>query len=339
MAARTSSAAVTQRGTNDMKGSAFLYFQNNDLRALDEFQRRTRARDPEGYERTPYDRQQFGFNLRGPIIRDKLFFAASYELGNTNDNIEVVPGRPAFNPGIWDQYAGTFSAPTKNHTGVLRLTSPFTEKHTGDLIYAGRYYDSETFFGALESRESASDGEVLDSQPAAARHVHADGLGREPGVAAPARVEPQREAAVPGPAQRVPEPQLRPQHVPAHPARAPPAGDRQADVHAARWKAHPERRRRGDAREHVELPAVEQGRAVRVPHGHEHACRSARRSASGSSTRRPTEDAKAKSDGWVAGAYLQDEWRVDGRPHVHVRRALRRRDQHAGQRLRGAVGE
>jgi hypothetical protein len=147
-------SGVTQRGTNEMQGSAFLYFQNNDLRALDEFQRRARARDPDNYERTPYDRQQFGFNLRGPIIRDKLFFSANYELGNTNDNIEVVPGRPAFNPGIWDQYAGTFSAPTKNHTGVLRLTSPFTEKHTGDLIYAGRYYDSETFFGATESRES-----------------------------------------------------------------------------------------------------------------------------------------------------------------------------------------
>jgi hypothetical protein len=146
--------AVTQRGTNEMQGSAFLYFQNNDLRALDEFQRRTRARDRDAFRRTDYDRQQLGFNLRGPIVRDKLFFAANYELGNTNDNIEVVPGRPAFNPGIWDQFGGTFGAPTKNHTGVLRLTSPFTEKHTGDLIYAGRYYDSETFFGGLESHDA-----------------------------------------------------------------------------------------------------------------------------------------------------------------------------------------
>lgn len=147
-------SAVTQRGTNEMQGSAFLYFQNNGLRALDEFQRRTRAREGDGYSRTPYDRQQFGFNFRGPIVRDKLFIAANYELGNTNDNIEVVPGRPAFNPGVWDQFAGTFSAPTKNHTGVLRLTSPFTDKHTGDLIYAGRYYDSETFFGATEAHDA-----------------------------------------------------------------------------------------------------------------------------------------------------------------------------------------
>ena len=81
-----------------------------DLRALDEFQRRTRARDPDNYRRTDYDRQQLGFNVRGPLVRDKLFFSLNYELGNTNDNIEVVPGRPAFNPGIWDEFAGTFSA-------------------------------------------------------------------------------------------------------------------------------------------------------------------------------------------------------------------------------------
>ena len=147
-------SAVTQRGTNERQGSAFLYFQNNDLRALDQFQVNARTRNPATFKRTPYDRQQFGFNLRGPIVKDRLFYSANYELGNTNDNIQVVPGRPAFNPGIWDQFAGTFSAPTKNHTGVLRLTSPLSDKHTEDLIYAGRYYDSETFFGATESHAS-----------------------------------------------------------------------------------------------------------------------------------------------------------------------------------------
>jgi hypothetical protein len=147
-------SAVTQRGTNDTQGSAFLYFQNNDLRALDQFQVNARTANPSTFKRTPYDRQQFGFNVRGPFVKDKLFYAASYELGNTNDNIQVVPGRPAFNPTLWDSVAGTFSAPTKNHTGVLRLTSPLSDKHTEDLIYAGRYYDSETFFGATESRSA-----------------------------------------------------------------------------------------------------------------------------------------------------------------------------------------
>jgi len=148
-------SGVTQRGTNDLRGSGFFFFQNNDLRALDEFQHRQQDANPDAFERTPYDRQQLGFNVRGPIIRDKLFFSANYELGNTNDNFAVIPGRPAFDPGVWDAYAGTFGAPTKNHTGVFRLTAPFGNKHMTDLIYAGRYYDSETFFGGTESQESA----------------------------------------------------------------------------------------------------------------------------------------------------------------------------------------
>ncbi|MGQ0647009.1 MAG: carboxypeptidase regulatory-like domain-containing protein [Gemmatimonadaceae bacterium] len=147
-------SAVTHRGTNDLKGSAFAYYQNNDLRALDEFQRRTRRARAATFKRTPYDRQQMGFNLRGALIKDKLFFSTNYELGNTSDNIEVVPGRPAFNPNIWNSFAGTFTAPTKNHTGVLRLTAPASSKHTLDAIYAGRYYDSETFFGGTESHDA-----------------------------------------------------------------------------------------------------------------------------------------------------------------------------------------
>ncbi|MEJ7812994.1 MAG: TonB-dependent receptor [Gemmatimonadaceae bacterium] len=146
--------AVTQQGTNEFKGSAFVYGQNNDVRALDEFQRRSRAANPETYRRADYTRQQLGFNLRGPIVRDRAFFAASYELGNTTDAIQVVPGRPAFNPGVWDQFARDYSAPTKNHTGVLRLTAPVGEKHTLDAIWAGRFYDSETFFGGTAAHEA-----------------------------------------------------------------------------------------------------------------------------------------------------------------------------------------
>lgn len=139
-------SAVTHRGTNELEGSGFMYFQNNQLTTLDEFQRRSAASNPD-YSRANYDRQQLGFNVRGPITRDKLFFSASYELNNTTNAIQVVPGQPSFNPRIWDEFAGTFSAPTKNHTGVLRMTASPTNRHTIDAIWAGRYYDSETYFG------------------------------------------------------------------------------------------------------------------------------------------------------------------------------------------------
>ena len=302
-------SAVTQRGTNDRQGSAFLYFQNNDLRALDEFQRRSRAAAPATYKRTPYDRQQFGFNLRGPIVKDKLFYAASYELGNTNDNIQVVPGRPAFNPTLWDQYSGTFSAPTKNHTGVLRLTSPLSDKHTEDLIYAGRYYDSETFFGATESHASGltakysihslqlrdtytPTGSVVNQ---ASVHLLAWNHNEEPLIPGPRRVYPSIAFG------RNTFPLiLRERHL------------RAIDKLTYTLPGGKHILNSGVELTHVNtssfLPSNKDGLfeyrtdTSALPF----------RATIGVGYFNPngTSDAKAKADGWVAGAYAQDEWRV-----------------------------
>jgi hypothetical protein len=141
-------SAVTQRGTNDFHGSMFGYGQSNALKALDLIQRERRAASPGTFSIPDYTRAQVGFNLRGPIAREKLFFAVSYEGQSINDGIAVVPGRPAFNPGVWDAYAGTFRAPTRNHTAVVRLTAPRGAAHTLDATWAGRSYDSETDFGS-----------------------------------------------------------------------------------------------------------------------------------------------------------------------------------------------
>ena len=37
-----------------------------------------------------FDRQQLGINLRGPFVRDKLFYAVSYEYSNTDNFIDVT---------------------------------------------------------------------------------------------------------------------------------------------------------------------------------------------------------------------------------------------------------
>src|SRR5216117_3297290 len=140
-------SAVTQRGTNDFHGSAFAYGQSNALKALNLIQRESRAANPATFSIPDYGRAQFGFNLRGPIRADKLFFAVSYEGQNIDDGIVVFPGRPAYQPDIWDAFAGTFKAPTQNHTGVVRVTAPLGGAHTLDLVWAGRYYNSETNFG------------------------------------------------------------------------------------------------------------------------------------------------------------------------------------------------
>src|SRR5256885_5560704 len=136
-------SAVTQRGTNELHGSIFSYGQTNALKALDLIKRQKRTANPATFSVPDYGRAQFGFNLRGPIRRDKLFFAVSYEGQIIDDGIAVVPGRP----GVFDAFAGTFKAPTKNHTGVVRLTAVSSRTHTLAATSAGRYSNHETGIG------------------------------------------------------------------------------------------------------------------------------------------------------------------------------------------------
>ncbi|MFL5472829.1 MAG: carboxypeptidase regulatory-like domain-containing protein [Gemmatimonadales bacterium] len=144
-------SAVTRRGGNHLEGSLFGYFQNKGLVAKGSFQ----DTEPD------YSRYQIGGNLRGPLVRNKLFFALSYEGQLTDNFIDVTPGRPAVNPGIWDQYAGTFAAPNRHHTGLLRLTAPLGS-HTLDALAATRRIRSETAFGTLlDNRMLTHDAGVL----------------------------------------------------------------------------------------------------------------------------------------------------------------------------------
>jgi hypothetical protein len=128
--------AVTYQGGNELHGSLFDFGQDRGLVAKNTFE----AAKPE------YRRQQMGASLRGPLVKDHLFFAASYESQATDNFIDVVPGRPAVNPAIWDQYAGTFRAPTRNEMGTLRITTPLGH-HSLDAAWAGRALSIETGFG------------------------------------------------------------------------------------------------------------------------------------------------------------------------------------------------
>ena len=69
--------AVTKSGTNDWDAKVFYEFSNNDLRGD------TVPDDTRDYGRTSYDKTYIGFNVGGPIIKDKLFFFAAYSESET----------------------------------------------------------------------------------------------------------------------------------------------------------------------------------------------------------------------------------------------------------------
>ena len=69
--------AITKSGTNEFHGTLFEFHRNSAMDARAFFDR-----DPAGIEETkvpPFKRNQYGFTLGGPIIKDKLFFFTSYE--------------------------------------------------------------------------------------------------------------------------------------------------------------------------------------------------------------------------------------------------------------------
>ena len=63
--------AVTRSGTNRIEGSAFEFHRNSKFDAKDYFD--------EGDAPPPFERNQFGFTLGGPLKRDRLFWFAAYE--------------------------------------------------------------------------------------------------------------------------------------------------------------------------------------------------------------------------------------------------------------------
>lgn len=91
---------VSRSGTNEYHGNAYIYYRDDKFAAFPGFSRLDAANEvPEGAraERVPFDRQQYGFTLGGPIKRDKLFFFANYEQNNQDAvALHLVPISPSF---------------------------------------------------------------------------------------------------------------------------------------------------------------------------------------------------------------------------------------------------
>lgn len=89
--------AVTKSGTNQFSGRGFFNFEDDKLRAIDPFLEADGEDNPEGGRRT------FGFNVGGPIVRNKAFFFFNLER-NLIDNA-VVHSFPSEAAAIATDYA------------------------------------------------------------------------------------------------------------------------------------------------------------------------------------------------------------------------------------------
>jgi Carboxypeptidase regulatory-like domain len=144
---------VSSSGTNKLHGDVFEYIRNNDLDARNYFDATKAA--------PPFERNQFGGFLGGPIIKDRAFLFGNYEgfrQRMSTSSVAVVPDTQA-RQGLMPCYLvapvggctnpGTYVTPTALKTGMLPYANDFWPSANGaKLLSSGlptgtAYNDSE----------------------------------------------------------------------------------------------------------------------------------------------------------------------------------------------------
>jgi outer membrane receptor protein involved in Fe transport len=135
----TAITAVTASGTNEFHGSVFWDHTNEDLRASSPLEKMTG-------EKVESSQSQYGFNVAGPIIRDRLHYLFAFEAKDNEDPVDIVPG------------AGFTAATLPAEYGALvgRVASEFKE----DLYFAKLDWfinDSHELSGSVKYRDESSE--------------------------------------------------------------------------------------------------------------------------------------------------------------------------------------
>lgn len=103
---------ITRGGTNQLHGDAYWFGRYNALGARDFFNRAPDKQDP-------YVRNDFGFSVGGPIVKNKTFFFINNEYQRFRTTLTVSRTVPtaAFKSGL-------FSVPTASGTQTIDLRTP-----------------------------------------------------------------------------------------------------------------------------------------------------------------------------------------------------------------------
>ena len=125
--------AVTKSGTNEFHGDAFFDYTHDGWRA-------TRPAEADGSGKVETVDKQYGASLGGPIIKDQLFFFASYEYKEIVSPAEVTPGEN-FPVGLLPPEAqdlvGATSTPFEEDLYFAKLT--WTPDENNIIELTGKY--------------------------------------------------------------------------------------------------------------------------------------------------------------------------------------------------------
>ncbi|HEU0299684.1 MAG TPA: carboxypeptidase-like regulatory domain-containing protein, partial [Longimicrobium sp.] len=130
--------ATTRSGTNSWETSGFVNYQDREFIGLNSFQERE-ARGNLTYTRPRFDRLQFGADVGGPIIRDRLHFFASVERNDQTRvrRVNIVPpsGFPALDSINFAALNGEFDEPFEATLLFGKLSFEHTPRSFVELSY------------------------------------------------------------------------------------------------------------------------------------------------------------------------------------------------------------
>ena len=131
--------ATTRTGGNIWTGGALFTYQNKSFVASDTFDRAANFQKPD------YTRSLTGFNIGGPIQRDRLFFFGSYE-GNYQNRGQKVLFTPTPAAGVvpaldsvnLTKYNGVFQSPFRETLVFGKLTYAASNNSSAELSFSDR---------------------------------------------------------------------------------------------------------------------------------------------------------------------------------------------------------
>ncbi|HYP06484.1 MAG TPA: carboxypeptidase regulatory-like domain-containing protein, partial [Bryobacteraceae bacterium] len=154
---------ITKSGTNDIHGNAFWFWRTTKLRANQSSNKFSpSARFPQGIPRQPYEFDQFGANVGGPIVRDKLFFLFNYEGQRNSEPVtHFLPNAPsdaASQTAVRElaQYTDPYQRQQDNNIYLMKIDWNIGPNQTMSGRYNRHRFDGVNFESTAQTHPSAT---------------------------------------------------------------------------------------------------------------------------------------------------------------------------------------
>ena len=155
--------AVTRSGTNEFRGGAFVTYQDSDWRSQDIFSERR------GQAKPQLDRMEYGFDLSGPIIQDRLHFLLSYERKDETRSNAVFLNQTQYTP-LFENELGVFEAPFEQDLYFGKLSWQIDDRQIVDLSVTYRTEQDIRDFGNGGSAFSRANAVNVEDRKVVLRH-------------------------------------------------------------------------------------------------------------------------------------------------------------------------